>query len=148
MGIIPTAEWGFPYCCRGGELIVDWLRILTKHVIIHGMERLQQSIEAEVVRRLVEEFHPEAVYLFGSHAWGEPQEGSDIDLLVILSESQQTPARRAARAHRSLRGLQVPVDVLVKTRAEFERYLPVYASLEAQIVEKGKLLYGSETRAG
>jgi uncharacterized protein len=107
------------------------------------MKKISPTIQKELVDRLVEEFHPEAIYLFGSYAWGTPGDASDIDLMVIVQESKQTPARRSARAHRRLRGLLVPVDVLVKTRIEFNRYRSVHASLESQVAEKGKLLYGS-----
>ena len=110
--------------------------------------RVPVSVRDEIIRRLVAEFQPEAIYLFGSHAWGNPDEDSDLDLLVIVSDSSQIPAQRATRAQRSLRGLRVSVDILVKTRAEFERYQPVYASLEAQVAEKGKLLYGRKAGLG
>ena len=30
--------------------------------------------------RLAEEFHPEKIWLFGSHAWGQPDDDSDVDL--------------------------------------------------------------------
>ena len=105
---------------------------------------IHQVLDQEIVPRLVTEFQPEAIYLFGSYAWGQPTEESDLDVMVIVNESQQTPAQRAARAQHCLRGLRLSVDVLVKTRSEFERELPVYASLEAQIAEKGKLLYKKE----
>lgn len=45
-------------------------------------------------------------------------------------------------AHRALRGLGVAKDVLVKTRGEIERYRSVPASLEAEILERGRRLYG------
>jgi uncharacterized protein len=112
------------------------------------MKTISPTIQKELVKRLVEEFQPEAIYLFGSYAWGTPGVGSDIDLMVIVQESEQTPSRRSARAHRSLRGLLVPVDILVKTLDEFNRYRSVYASLESQVAEKGKLLYGTERRTG
>ena len=106
------------------------------------MESLSHSLKDEIIQRLVAEFEPEAIYLFGSQAWGVvPGPDSDLDLYVIVSESNQKPVERARRALRSLRGLMAPIDVLVKTRAEFERYRPVYASLEAQVYEKGKLWY-------
>lgn len=41
----------------------------------------------EITARLVAEFDPEAVYLFGSYVWGEPDEDSDLDLLVVVAES-------------------------------------------------------------
>lgn len=112
------------------------------------MQVISPALRKEVVRRLVDEFHPEAIYLFGSHAWGKPGDGSDMDLLVIVARSNQKPIQRAVRAQRSLRGIKAPIDVLVKTRKEFERYTSVKASLEAQISREGKLLYGRKALAG
>ena len=112
------------------------------------MRTVSPVLQKEVVRRLVNEFHPEAIYLFGSHAWGKPTADSDLYLLVIISRSRQKPVQRAVRAQRSLRGVKAAVDVLVKTRREFERYTSVKASLEAQIAREGKLLYGREALPG
>ena len=112
------------------------------------MRTIPSTLRKEVVRRLVDEFHPEVIYLFGSHAWGKPTAESDMDLLVIISRSRQKPIQRAVRAQRSLRGVKAAVDVLVKTRKEFERYTSVKASLEAQITREGKLLYGRKALAG
>jgi len=109
------------------------------------MKKIPAILCKDVVNRLVNEFHPETIYLFGSHAWGEPEAESDVDLLVIVKNSRQKPIQRAVRAQRSLRGVKVPIDVLVKTRREFERYTSVKASLEAQITREGKLLYGRKT---
>jgi predicted nucleotidyltransferase len=41
------------------------------------MKTLDKDILDEIVQRLVAEFQPEQIYLFGSRAWGEPEEGSD-----------------------------------------------------------------------
>jgi predicted nucleotidyltransferase len=103
---------------------------------------LSPKILQEIVQRLVEEFHPERIILFGSHAWGTPSPDSDVDLLVVVAGSQLPPAQRAMRAHRALRGLGIPKDVLVRTREEIERYRLVPASLEAEILERGRPLYG------
>lgn len=105
------------------------------------MKTLPPSVFKELTRRLVEEFQPEQVILFGSHAWGTPSEDSDVDLLVIVSASGLTPTARAARAYRCLRGVRVPKDILVKTRAEAERYRHVPASLDSEIFEHGRVLY-------
>ena len=35
-------------------------------------------------RAIADEFHPEKIILFGSHAYGTPNEDSDVDLLVIM----------------------------------------------------------------
>ncbi|MGI8687298.1 MAG: nucleotidyltransferase domain-containing protein [Thermomicrobiales bacterium] len=107
------------------------------------MKTLDTDLLAEVTRRLVDEFHPEQIILFGSHAWGTPTDDSDIDLLVIVPESNEKPHQRAVRAYRTLpKDRIVPTDILVKTRAEFDRYRHLSAALECQISEQGRVLYG------
>ncbi len=112
------------------------------------MKAISATLRKEVLRRLVDEFHPETIYLFGSYAWGKPTSSSDLDFMIIVKTSRQKPIQRAVRAQRSLRGVKAAVDVLVKTRKEFEQYVSVRASLEAQIAREGKLLYGRKTFAG
>jgi predicted nucleotidyltransferase len=106
------------------------------------METVGQDLLDEVTRRLAAEFQPEQVWLFGSHVWGKPDEGSDLDLMVVVSHSDEAPVRRAQRAHRCLRGLGLAKDILVKTRAEVDRFRHVPASLEAEVLQRGRLIYG------
>ena len=107
-----------------------------------GMGILGTDLLQEATRRLVEEFQPEEIILFGSHAWGIPTEHSDIDVFVIVPKSALTPHELAARGYRALRGLSLPIEVHVRTRREFERFRHVPASLEHQVYEEGKRLYG------
>ena len=104
------------------------------------METLVASLLPEVTRRLVSSLAPEQIILFGSHAWGEPSEDSDIDLFVIVPKSDLSPTQRASLAYRALRGILAPIDILVKTRAEVERNRRVYASLDSEVLERGKVL--------
>ncbi|TRO81791.1 nucleotidyltransferase domain-containing protein [Desulfuromonas acetexigens] len=105
------------------------------------MTKVDDTLLQEMTDRLVRTFAPEQVILFGSRAWGRPDEGSDVDLYVIVSESSERPLQRARRALACLSGLQVAKDVLVRTRAEAEKFRDVYASLESQVFEKGRVLY-------
>ncbi len=106
------------------------------------MKTISENLLQEITKRLVVEFDPEKVILFGSHAWGKPNEDSDRDLLVIVTESHEPPAKRATRAHRSLIGMGVPKDILVYTRAEVDRHSRVYASLISEVLERGRVLHG------
>ena len=106
------------------------------------MKTVNQELLGEITRRLVTEFQPEQVWLFGSHARGTPTEDSDVDLMVIVPQSTERPVRRMQQAHRCLRGLGVSKDVLVQTRSEFDRYRNVVASLTHKILHKGRKLYG------
>jgi predicted nucleotidyltransferase len=96
----------------------------------------------EAVERLKAEFNPEQIYLFGSHAWGTPHEDSDVDLMVIIPESKERAIRRMQRAHHCLGDLDMSKDVFVQTRAEFDRYRDLSASIQHQILHSGRKLYG------
>lgn len=105
------------------------------------MKTVIEDVLQEMARRLVEQFEPEQVILFGSHAWGTPGPGSDVDLMVIVGHSKLSDYERAVLGHSCLSGLDVPKDVIVKTRAEFEFFRQVRASLEHRVAEEGRVLY-------
>jgi len=106
----------------------------------------QQTLD-EMTRRLVAEFDPEQIILFGSHAWGTPDSSSDVDLMVIVSTSDAPPAKRMIRAHACLADLGAPKDIVVKTRREFELLRPAMASLEHKVATQGRVLYDRSQEA-
>jgi len=105
------------------------------------MKKVDDAVLQEVTRRLVKQFHPEQIILFGSRVWGKPTAGSDLDLLVVVTQSNLSDYERAVLGHRCLRGINIAKDVIVKTRAEFDFFRDVRASLEYKIARQGKLLY-------
>jgi nucleotidyltransferase-like protein len=52
------------------------------------MKTLAADLLNDAVQRLVKEFQPEAICLFGSHDWVTPTENSDLDSFVIVPESE------------------------------------------------------------
>ena len=106
------------------------------------MKTIQADLLNETVERLKTEFQPEEIYLFGSHAWGTPNEDSDVDLMVIMPSSDERPIRRDQRAQKCLGRLAVAADVLVRTRGEVNRYKHLRASLFHQVLNQGRKLYG------
>jgi predicted nucleotidyltransferase len=105
------------------------------------MRTVDEHLLQEITRRLVELFHPEQVILFGSYAWGTPTAGSDVDVMVIVTESNLSDYQRALLARRCLSGLDIAKDVIVRTRAEFDFLRDVRASLEYKIARQGRVLY-------
>jgi predicted nucleotidyltransferase len=105
------------------------------------MKHLSPELLEEIVKRLVENLHPEKIILFGSHAYGNPVETSDIDLLVVVSESNESRYRRARKAYGCLWGLTAPVEIVVVTEEELKEMLQVSASLGYQAIHRGKILY-------
>lgn len=97
----------------------------------------------EIVRRLVEAYQPERVYLFGSKARGEEGPDSDYDLMVVVPDGAAPERRRSRLAYQVLRGTGTAADVLVWTRQAFDARLHLKASLPYTIVSEGKLLYAA-----
>ena len=98
---------------------------------------------AEIVRRLIDAYQPERIYLFGSRARNDFGADSDFDLLVVVSDSSSPERKRSRLAYKVLRGTGVATDVLVWTEEAFDRRLHLKASLPYAVVAEGKLLYAS-----
>ena len=97
---------------------------------------------AEIVRRIVEAYSPERVYLFGSTARGDAGPDSDYDLMVLVPDDAELDRRRAGRAYRALWDIGRAADILVWTRSAFDRRVHLAASLPATIRREGVLLHG------
>lgn len=98
---------------------------------------------AEVVRRLVEAYRPERVYLFGSRARGDAAADSDYDLLLVVPDDAPTERTRSRLAYECLWETGTAADVLVWRRTSFESRLHLPASLPATVVREGKLLHAA-----
>jgi len=99
----------------------------------------RRQIDA-VVQKIVQEFRPEKVILFGSYAYGKPNADSDVDLLVVM-ESGERPAPRAIRVVKQLLDVPFPMDVLVRTPQEIRQRLQINDCFIREIVEQGQVLY-------
>jgi predicted nucleotidyltransferase len=74
----------------------------------------------EAVRRIVAEFEPSMVLLFGSRARAEARPDSDVDLIVVWKD-ENPPPKRAAAVRRALGHVGFPLDLAVVTPTEFAR---------------------------
>ena len=110
---------------------------------IPGLDVNQAQELAHIVATLVETFKPECIYVFGSNARGDATSDSDIDLLVIVSESNDPGHHRDQVAYRAIGLHTYPVDILVVTREEFNRRATHPASLQATVLREGKLLHAA-----
>lgn len=97
----------------------------------------------EITRRLRDTFDPCTIYLFGSHAEQRASSGSDIDLLVIIPQSDLSFYQRATQAYRALRHLGTPIDVQVYTREEFEQRADLPVSFERTVRDKGRIIHAA-----
>jgi predicted nucleotidyltransferase len=100
----------------------------------------KQLIEL-AVKKLAEVYEPTAIFIYGSFAWGKPGAGSDLDLLVVVDQSEEKPYKRILKGLKSLRGLKIPKDILVYTKKEFEEMAKHRASLCYKIKHEGIKAY-------
>ena len=80
---------------------------------------VSQTLLDEIRRRLVEQFCPDRIILFGSQARGTADDHSDVDLLVICNVTDRR--HQMLEMDRALRGLGIARDIVVLTPEEFER---------------------------
>ncbi len=100
----------------------------------------QQTID-QVKEKLIKEFNPLEIYLFGSYAWGNPTEESDLDLLVVVERASEDRYKMLVRGHRSLHDFDIAKDLLVYTKDEFDEYSQEVPRLGYKIKTKGKRIY-------
>jgi predicted nucleotidyltransferase len=98
---------------------------------------------AEVVRRLVNAYAPERIYLFGSVARGDAGPDSDYDLLVVVPDDATPERRRSRLAYEALRGTGTAADVLVCTTSYFDERRELQASLPGTVLREGMLLHAA-----
>ena len=98
---------------------------------------------AEALRRLVEAYRPERIYLFGSVARGDAGPDSDYDLLVVVPNDAAPERRRSRLAYDGLRGTGIAADVLVCTTSYFDDRRLLNASLPGAVLREGRLLHAA-----
>lgn len=115
-----------------------------------------RDIPMRVIRRfareVVEQFQPDKIILFGSHAYGEPHADSDVDILVVMAARSQRD--QAFKIHWRIRP-PFPLDIIVRTPKSMKWRLKERESFLMEIVSKGKVLYekddprvGAQSRRG
>ena len=88
--------------------------------------------------RLVSEYHPERVVLFGSQARGSASADSDVDLLVVFTRVDDR-RKRAIELMRLLSDMPFAKDVLVASAKDTIR--PLRGSALADALKNGVVVY-------
>jgi predicted nucleotidyltransferase len=113
---------------------------MTVHVLpVTERKRIPQEAIDDVVRQIVEKFHPQKIILFGSYARGNPRPESDVDLLVVMD----TPLREVEQALQISLNLDYHfgLDLIVRTPANLLRRLELGDWFLREITAQGKIVY-------
>jgi predicted nucleotidyltransferase len=84
----------------------------------------------------------EKIYLFGSYAYGEPHENSDLDFYVVIPDDADRPIEvmHKIRMNLGVLGQTMPIDIIAARSSRFAD-LSILPSMERQIIREGVLLY-------
>ena len=94
----------------------------------------------EMVKRIVKQFRPERIILFGSHARGEAGPDSDVDLLVIMPV-RGSKRNKAIEIAVALDDIRIPKDIIVTTPEEFAWRKEIAGTIEKPAARDGKVVY-------
>ncbi len=96
-----------------------------------------------MTRRIVAQFDPERVILFGSHARGDADPDSDVDLLVVMPFHGARSSTQAA-IRLALRDFKVAKDIVVSTPDEFAWRSQIPGTIERPAALEGKVLHARQ----
>ena len=91
--------------------------------------------------RIGEEFRPQKVILFGSHAYGTASQDSDVDLLVVM-DHEGTAWTQALEIVRRMHS-RLPIDLLVRTPEQMRQRLAWNDFFLKEVTGRGEVLYES-----
>ncbi|MGD9893130.1 MAG: nucleotidyltransferase domain-containing protein [Dehalococcoidia bacterium] len=104
-------------------------------------EITQQTID-DVVRTIVDHFHPRRIILFGSRARGDHRSDSDLDLFIEMEIDPALPPReRARRVRTAFSPYPCAMDLIIYTPEESAYWREAAASLPAAAYREGRILY-------
>ena len=103
--------------------------------IQHDLDIIKESVLKTVTA--------EAIYLFGSYAYGTPNQESDIDIFVVVPDGTD----ELSELYADIRGLiykkikRIELDLLMGHASDFNRRKNG-PTLERVIAQRGTVLYG------
>jgi predicted nucleotidyltransferase len=103
---------------------------------------MNNEIISTMTERIVRDFDPLQIVLFGSHAREDAHSHSDVDLLVVFSELNDK-RKTAVDIRVALADLPVAKDILVSTPEELERHRTRIGSVLRYAQREGRVLYAS-----
>lgn len=96
----------------------------------------------EMVEKIIASYQPLKIILFGSYAYGEPDQDSDIDLFIIKDTTERPIDRRVnVRRIVSDKRRRIPFEPIVITQKELEKRIRIGDQFIEEILTKGETLY-------
>ncbi len=101
-------------------------------------EEMEKKIQ-EITDKIVREYQPEKIILFGSYAWGKPTKDSDVDIFIV--KKTDNTREMSQRINRSFFPRHIAMDFVVYTPEQMEKWKKLKEPFLSKIVNQGKTLY-------
>lgn len=98
-----------------------------------------KKIIKNIIENIKANYQPEMILIFGSYAKGTPSKESDIDILLV-KETDKHPIWRRVEAQLAIKAA-LPLDILVYTPQEFDRFIKDKNSFFYNIYTSGKIVF-------
>lgn len=113
---------------------------------LNKRKRIPMKTIRAIAKHIAENFDPEQIILFGSHAYGKPTAWSDVDLLVVMDTPKGEEFEKSLEIRESLPSLNFGLDVVVRSRKVIEKRKKLGDWFLVDVTEKGKTLYERSNR--
>lgn len=99
-----------------------------------------QKVQA-AVEKIIEAAQPRQIILFGSYVRGRMHRDSDLDVLVVSGELVDNPRKESVRIRRALRGIGMPMDILVVSESRLKELADTPGLIYREALREGKIVY-------
>lgn len=103
---------------------------------------VSEHLIREIVHRILGVSEPKSIILFGSAAAGRMGRDSDIDILIIEAQPENT-RQESVRISNALRGLGFSFDVIVMASERFEETKNIIGGIAYPANKYGRVIYAA-----
>lgn len=101
------------------------------------------KMELENLLREINQFSDvNSIYLFGSYAYGEPNEDSDLDICIVTNDTSKRKIEIMKLIRKAIAKVAtMPIDLLVYYSEEFNERAKLESTMENEILLQGVKIY-------
>lgn len=109
---------------------------------------LKQDIKQKIIESLIPKVNLYKVILFGSFAYGNPGQDSDIDLIVVtddgkMPQNYEENIGNYLKVSSALRDIKrnIPMDLIVHTKSMYNKFIELGSIFSKEVLKKGEILF-------
>ena len=93
------------------------------------------------IQKIIEVGRPRKIILFGSYVRNKTHTHSDVDFLIVAGDDIENPRKESARIRRALRGISMPMDIIVVPEKAWVRLKDQPGMIYREAEQQGRIVY-------